>query len=161
MEPPPLIPLTVSYQMPRDVLIRVLFRRVFFRWRRLRGILLILVAAVLFYIAGRDFRVVSYLAIALIFFLPWALYRGIVRLIDQNAQYTAPKTLAFGPAAVVVTGPNFKSELAWSMFKGFSEDADYFYLHLADTGFDSVIPKAAFTAEQQEAFRRYAAALKV
>jgi hypothetical protein len=132
-----------------------------FRARRIRTSILFLVAAVLFYFAGpsSEFRYLSYAMVGVVFIIPWALYRGIVRVINQSPQYTDPKTITFSSAGVVVVGPKYKSELAWSMFKAFSEDSTYFYLHLSDTGFDSVVPKSAFSAEQQEEFRSYASAL--
>jgi hypothetical protein len=50
--------------------------------------------------------------------------------------------------------------LPWTTFKGFSEDPTYFYLHLTDTGFASIIPKTAFTPESQQKFREYATPLR-
>jgi len=59
-------------------------------------------------------------------------------------------------SGVVVIGPNYRSELAWSVLKAFSEDATYFCLHLAKNGFDSVISKAAFDEYQRDDFRKLA-----
>jgi hypothetical protein len=156
MESPPVSQQTVSYQIPRGLLVGILFRRMFFRARRLRFVGLLLLAAALFYFAGRGAEYLAYACIGFIFLSPWILYRAIARAIDQNSQFTDPKTLTFSPAGLLVVGPNYKSELDWSMFKAFSENDANFYLHLTDTGFDSVIPKSAFTPAQQEEFRQYA-----
>lgn len=87
---------------------------------------------------------------------PFLLYRNIAKAIDGNAQFTDPKALEFNEAKLNVTGPNWKSELPWTMFRGFSEDSEYFYMHLSDNGLDSVLPKGAFTSEQQQRFREIA-----
>jgi hypothetical protein len=102
---------------------------------------------------------VEYLGIGflvLIAFVPVIAYFNLARMVDSNAQYTDLKTLEFGPTRLVVTGPDWKSELPWTYFKRFSEDETYFYLHLTRNGIGSAIPKEAFSREQQERFRRYA-----
>jgi len=156
MESPALAPQTISYQIPRDVLIRLLYRRTFFRPRRFRSVILFLAAAALFYIAGPEYRYLTYIFVGVIFILPWAWHRAVVRTIDQTPWYADQKTVTFSPAGLTAVGHNYTSELAWTYFKAFSEDTSYFYLHLSNTGFDSVLPKAVFTAQQQEEFRRYA-----
>jgi hypothetical protein len=147
---------TITYQVPRDQLIRVLFRRMLVSPRRIRSNALFLVAAAFFYFSYPQLRVLSYAIVGVMILLPLALRRGIARVIDQNPQFTDPKTLTFGSEGILLVGPNYKSEMAWSMFRGFSEDTSYFYLHLTDTGFDSVLPKNAFTPSQQELFRKLA-----
>jgi len=151
---------TVTYQVPRNELIRIIFRRMLVSRRRIRNTALFLVAAALFYFSYPQLRVLSYAIIGVVLLLPFALRRGIARAIDQNPQFTDLKTITFGPEGVVLVGPNYKSEMDWNMFKGFSEDASYFYLHLSDTGFDSVLPKSAFTPPQQELFRKLASRRK-
>jgi hypothetical protein len=147
---------TITYQVPRDELVRVLFRRMLLSPRRIRSNALFLVAAVLFYFSYPQLRVLSYAIVVVMILLPFALRRGIARAIDQNPQFTDLKTLTFGPEGILLVGPNYKSEMAWNMFRGFSEDSSYFYLHLTDAGFDSVLPKSAFTPPQQELFRKLA-----
>jgi hypothetical protein len=151
---------TVTYQVPRNELVRVIFRRMLVSRRRIRNTALFLAAAVLFYFSYAQLRDWSYAIVAVVLILPFALRRSIVGAIDQNPQFTDLKTITFGPEGVHLVGPNYKSELEWSMFKGFSEDASYFYLHLSDTGFDSVLPKSAFTPPQQELFRKLASRRK-
>jgi hypothetical protein len=91
-----------------------------------------------------------------IIFMPIAQYRVLAKAVDHDRMLTDPKTLEFGSSQLVLTGPNWKSEMPWTRFRGFSEDATYFYLHLSDNGIASVIPKSAFSSEQQERFRQYA-----
>lgn len=88
--------------------------------------------------------------------MPIVLYRAIAKAVDNDRIWTDPKTLEFGPSQLVATGPNWKTEMPWTQFKGFSEDDTYFYLHLSDNGITSVIPKSAFSSDQQEHFRQYA-----
>ncbi len=156
MEPPTQDPQTITYQLPREQLVPILFRRMFFRLRRLRFVGLLLLAAVLFYISGQNSRYLAYACLVFLLLSPWILYRAISRAIDQNPQFTDPKTLTFSPSGLLLQGPTYKSELDWNYFKAFSENDDYFFLHLNNTGFDSILPKSAFTPAQQEAFRQCA-----
>jgi hypothetical protein len=98
----------------------------------------------------------GFLGLGLFLFMPFNLHRVLAKAVDNNQIFTDPKTVEFGPTQLVVTGPNWKSEMPWTRFKGFSEDAIYFYLDLSDNGLASVLPKSAFSFEQQERFRQYA-----
>jgi len=100
----------------------------------------------------------AFAGLGLFAILPTALYFGLNKAASVNSQWTDPKTLEFGPSGLIVTGPNYKSELPWSYFKAFSEDASYFYLHLGNVGVDSVIPKTAFSQDLQQQFRQHAQA---
>src|SRR6266852_3044612 len=71
---------------------------------------------------------------------------------------TGSKTLEFSSSRLITTGPNWKSELPWTTFRGFSVVATYFYHKLSDNGIASVLPKSAFTPESQQLFREYAKA---
>lgn len=144
--------------MPRDVLLRVLYRRALWRARFIRALALLLVAAAMLYFAGREWHGCAYGLVALVVFLPWFVHRFITNAIDNNSQFTDAKTLTFTSAGLVIVGPNYRSELAWSMFKAFAEDDAYFYLSLTASSLPSVLPKAAFTTEQQQEFRQYALA---
>jgi hypothetical protein len=147
---------TVTYQMKGADLARIYFSRAFFKRRSLFAFLLLLVAAVLIYSAGHEFRYGAYFFLGFAIIYPWIWYRKVADTIAQTAHLTCQKTLTYDSAGTVVAGPGFKSEQQWTWFKGFSEDAAYFYLHLSNTGMDSVVPKSAFTPEQQEAFRTWA-----
>lgn len=103
----------------------------------------------------------EYAGFVLVIFLgmaPINIYRAVAKAVAGNSQYTDAKTLEFSSARLVVIGPNWRSELPWTTFRGFSEDATYFYLHLSDNGLASVIPKSSFTGESQAKFREYATA---
>lgn len=92
-------------------------------------------------------------------FIPIIQYRALAKAVDNDRIWTDPKTLDFSSSQLVSTGPNWKIESPWTRFKGSSEDADYFYLHISDNGIAAVIPKSAFSAEQQQKFRQYAQVL--
>ncbi len=100
----------------------------------------------------------GFVLLALFILSPINIYRVLAKAVDGNSQFTDPKTLEFSSTRLVITGPNWKSELSWTTFRGFSEDATYFYLHLSDNRIVSVIPKSAFTPESQQKFREYAKA---
>jgi len=157
MQPPPL-PDTqkISYQVPRDVLIRIWWRRMMLRPRRLLfSAIILLVGISLFFLYPEDVFV-GLIFLSFLVFMPIAQYRAIAKAVDYDRMLTDPKTLEFTSTQLVVTGQNWKSEMPWTRFLGFSEDGTYFYLHLSDNGIASVIPKSAFSAEQQQRFRQYA-----
>jgi hypothetical protein len=146
----------ISYQVPRDILIRIWWRRMMLRPRRLFFTAVILLIGISFLFVWPDDMFVGLIFLLFLVFMPIFLYRALAKAVDNDRMLTDPKTLDFGSSQLVVTGPNWKSEMTWSRFKGFSEDATYFYLHLSDNGIASVIPKSAFSAEQQQIFRQYA-----
>jgi YcxB-like protein len=78
-----------------------------------------------------------------------------MKVVDGKSQLTDFKTLEFGPTHLVLIGSDWKNEMPWTQFKGFSEDDTYFYLHLNRTGIATIIPKSAFSSEQQHLFRKY------
>jgi hypothetical protein len=157
MQPAPL-PDTqrINYQVPRDVLIRIWWRRMMLRPRRLLLSAIILFVGISLFFLYPDDLFVGLILLSLLVFMPVAQYRVIAKAVDNDRMLTDPKTLEFSPAQLVVTGPNWKCELPWTRFLGFSEDANYFYLHLSDNGIASVIPKSAFSGEQQQRFRECA-----
>ncbi len=122
--------------------------------RLLLSAIILLVGISLFFLYPDDLFV-GEIFLLLLVFMPIAQYRVIAKAVDNDPMLTDPKTLEFSPAQLVVTGPNSKCELPWTRFLGFSEDATYFYLHLSDNGIASLIPKSAFSGEQQR-FREYA-----
>ena len=157
MQAPPL-PSTqiVRYQVPRDVLTRVLWRRMMLRPRRLIFSAVILLIGISFLFIWRDDMFVGLIFLLFLVFMPIAQYRTIAKAVGSDRTWTDPKTLEFGSSKLVLTGPDWKSEMPWTRFIGFSEDTTYFYLHLSDSGVASVIPKSVFSSEQQQVFRQYA-----
>jgi hypothetical protein len=127
-----------------------------FRPRRLLFSAVILLVGISFLFVWPDDLFVGLLFLLFLVFMPIAQYRAIAKAIDNDRTWTDPKTLDFSSAQLVLVGPNWKSELPWTRFRGFSEDAIYFYLHLSDSGLASMIPKSAFSSQQQQLFRQYA-----
>jgi YcxB-like protein len=116
----------------------------------------VLIGASIFFLTVRGgMEYVGYSILVFLTIVPISLYLGLKRVVDGKSQLTDLKTLEFGPSHLVVTGPDWKSETPWTQFKGFSEDDTYFYLHLNRTGIATVIPKSAFSSEQQRIFREY------
>jgi YcxB-like protein len=156
MQPPPLPDtLTVSYQVPRDVLIRVWFRRYLRRPNLFCLLGSEILLAIICFILGGGGQIAAIVLLAFAAVTPIGMYRGIVRKVDSDPMLTDAKTVEVGPSRIVITGPNWKSEVPWTRFQGFSEDDTYFYLHLSNV-IASIIPKSAFTPDQQQIFRQYA-----
>jgi len=146
----------VSYQIPRDVLIRTWWRRMMIRPRRLFFIaFLALFSVACFFVRGG----MEYAGIVFVVFLvmmPINLYCVLAKAVDGDRVWTDPKTVEFSPAQILVIGPNWKTEMPWTRFKRFSEDSMYFYFDISHNGLGSVVPKSALSEQQQEILRRYA-----
>ena len=157
MQPPSLPETsTVSYQVPRDVLVRIWWRRVLLRPRILGGMAVLAAVAAFCFVARGGAEYAGGVLLIFLVMTPINTYRAVAKAVDGNSQHTDPKTLEFSSTRLVVTGPNWKSELPWTTFHGFSEDNAYFYLHLSSNGLASVVPKNAFAPDQQQRFREYA-----
>jgi len=126
------------------------------RPRRLLFSAFILLVGISFFFLWPNDAFVGLIFLMFLVFMPIAQYRAIAKAVDNDQTLTDSKTLDFGSSQLVVTGPNWKTEVPWTRFRGFSEDATYFYLHLSDNGIASVIPKSSFSAEQQQLIRQYA-----
>lgn len=157
--PPFLESSSITYQIPRNVLIRIWWRRMMFRPRLMILTSILIILGITCLILGNGSEIVGYFLIVFAIVAPFNIYRAVSKAIDDNSQWTDRKTLDFSPSRLVATGPSWKSELPWTHFKGFSEDDDYFYLHLSNNGLASVVPKSAFTSEQQQRFRQCASTL--
>jgi hypothetical protein len=161
MQTPPLLEsLSVTYQVPRNVLVKILLRRVIIRPRSLIVKSLVIISAIVCFSLGAVGELAGFILLGVVVGGSIGIYRAITKAVDSNSQLTDKKTIEFSPSRLVATGPDWKNDWPWTRFNGFSEDADYFYLHLSDVGFASVIPKNAFAPEQQEKFREYAKAIK-
>ena len=160
MQPPPL-PRTssVSYQLSRAEVQRVWWRRTIFRPKFLAFAALFLLCIPLSHLSapGSDHFVIP-IVLVLIAGLPVSIYFTLGRAIDQNRQLTDPRSLEFGPEQLVATGPDWRTEFSWTLYRGFSEDPRYFYFHLNNSGLVSLIPKRAFSPEQESLFRQCARA---
>jgi len=128
------------------------------RPRRLAAIALLVLVSIACFMMRQGMEYVGVVLVVFVIMMPINLHRVVAKAVDGNSQFTDAKVLEFSPSQIVVTGPSRKTEQTWRRFKGFSEDDTYFYLHLSDNGLASVIPKSAFSSEQQQLFRRYAQA---
>jgi len=155
---------TITYQVPRDVLVRIWWRRMVCRPRLLIGMTIFAVMGIgcimMRLFAGGDtgFLYCGSGLLFLIIVAPLNIYRVLAKAVDDNAQFTDRKVVEFSQTKLIITGPNWKSELPWSHFLGFTEDANYVYMPLSKNGIASVVPKSAFTPDQLESFRVYAKA---
>ncbi len=160
MEPPPVQEtLKISYQMPRNVLIRIWWKRMILRPLAIAEMTIMLAAVATFcFVIRAGIQSAGFVILALLIMTPISIYRVLAKVVDGNSQHTDPQTLEFTSSRLIITGPNWKIELPRTTFRGFSEDATYFYLRLSDNGIASVVPKSAFTPESQQKFRDYAKA---
>src|SRR5258707_15194975 len=115
MEPPP-VPetLRISYQMPRDVLIRIWWKRMILRPRIIGGMTIMLAGATFFFEIRAGMQSAGFVFFALFIFSPINIYRVLAKAVDGNSQHTDPKTLEFSSTRLVITVPNWKSELPWT-----------------------------------------------
>jgi YcxB-like protein len=156
--PPPSETCTIHYQLPRDILLQIWWRRVLFNRSRARFYVLLFVAVGLIVYAaphpiGVSFALFTCLYLAL---TPFIVRHRLAKAIDETPQFTDPKTVEFGPSHFIVSGPNWRSELPWTTYRAFSEDESYFFLSGTDIRLPAVVPKSAFTPHQMEKFRAYA-----
>lgn len=152
---------SVSYQMPRNQLLQIWWRRWLLRPRLLILLSVLLVAALNFIFMSERMFWYGVLILVMVVVFPLSIYRVFGRAIDEEPDYIALKKLEFDPSRLIITTPNAKGEMLWTRFRRFSEDEKYFYLHLSDSNPVSVIPKSAFTPEQTDKFRAYASAANV
>ena len=103
-----------------------------------------------------DLRLLAVLPVVFLLLAPLNVYQLYARSVDGEPQLTDQKTLEFSFSRLAFTGPDWRNEMTWKRFKRFSEDAEYFFLDLPHSSLAVIIPKSAFTPEQQRTFRQYA-----
>jgi len=118
------------------------------------GILVILVAISFALRDGMEY--VGIVFLIWVVMMPINLYRVLAKTVATQKELTDPRTVDFSSSRIVASGPDWKTEVPWSKYQGFSEDAAYFYMHLSDNGLAAVVPKSAFTPMQEQKFREYA-----
>jgi hypothetical protein len=107
MQSPPLLDTQkVSYQVSRDILIRIWWRRMMLRPRRLLFSAVILLVGVSFFFLYPDDMFVGVIFLMFLVFMPIAQYRAIAKAVDNDRILTDPKTLEFGSSQLVLTGPD-------------------------------------------------------
>src|SRR5712692_10041256 len=94
MQPPP-VPeaLKISYQMPRNVLIRIWWKRMMLRPRVIAGMTIMLAGAIFFFVIRAGIQSAGFVILALLIMTPINVYRVLAKAVDGNSQFTDPKTL--------------------------------------------------------------------
>src|SRR5712664_1533659 len=94
MQPPP-VPetLKISYQMPRNVLIRIWWKRMMLRPRVIAGMTIMLAGAIFFFVIRAGIQSAGFVILALLIMTPINFFRVLAKAIDGNSQFTDPKSL--------------------------------------------------------------------
>src|SRR2546422_1725907 len=95
---------SIDYQLPRDVLVRIWWRRMMLRPRILGGVATMLGLAAFCFLVREGMEYAGFLLLLFAAVTPVSVYRAVTRAVDGNAQYTDPKTLEFSSARPVVKG---------------------------------------------------------
>jgi len=114
-----------------------------------------LIAVACMFLPG-DLRLLAVLPVVFLVFAPLDVYQLYAKSVDCEPQLTDQKTLEFSLSRLALIGPDWRNEMTWKRFNGFSEDAEYFFLNLRHSALAVIIPKHALNAEQQQIFREYA-----
>lgn len=151
-------PFDVVVDMPGTEIASALRRRLLTSGRFMLAVAMLLLVITCFCFARRE----------LAFSLPFA---ATISVLTLYRWYYAPemwlrmqphlgerKVIHVSPDCLKLTTPSVKSELPWTYFLCWSETTKYFMLDLTPGGFCSILPKSAMNAEQQQAFRTWAAA---
>ena len=103
---------------------------------------------------------ITFLGIVLTFFTPPLHRASYANHVRKNAAiYTEKYCVAFDEQRLVYETPKTRTEIAWTWYRGVSEDQDYFYL-LGDGGqVMSALPKRAFDHGGLTEFRRCSQAI--
>jgi hypothetical protein len=146
----------MAYQVPRAVWIRAWWKQTMLNRRTLLVLTMWAIMAVGCMFLLDSMRLLAILPAFFLLLGPVNVYALYAKSVDSEPQLTDPKTLQFSRTRLAFVGPDWRNEMAWKRFKGLSEDADYFYLLPQHNSLCAVIPKRAFTPEQQQLFREYA-----
>jgi hypothetical protein len=152
---------SVSYHNTEKTIASQWFRRLAFSTYNIAYIVILVCIAFSDSISFFVFGKIPYWAMLSVFIIiatNLITYWITTKAVANDSLIGIPKKLEFSYTQIRITGADFKTELPWNYFKSFSEDKNYFWLHLRKNkkGLDSLFPKSAFTSEQQEAFRRFA-----
>jgi hypothetical protein len=151
---------TARYQVPRAVLIWTWWKRIMLRPRTLiaLSIWLLMAVAIWSFFSG-DVRFLAIIPLVFVLIAPINVYQLYARAVDSEPQLTDLKTIEFSKNHFAAIGPDWRNETAWRRFKGFSENDEYFLLNIRYNNLAAIIPKKAFTPEQETAFRQCLAKL--
>ena len=141
---------TIKYQLSKSELFVTAIRRKLLRFGFIAAELSLLAAMLVNWFAGTRDSVI-WLAGGFVF-LPVFILGAISKAISSNPRLTAETTLTFDQSGLQLSTPGWKSELAWSVFRKWSESSEYFFLHLGETT-ATVFPKRAFAPPEADLFR--------
>jgi hypothetical protein len=88
-------------------------------------------------------------------YLPIGAIGTYSRILRSTPDLTAPMTVTFGDNGLIVQSTAQRTEIGWSIFSGWAETPEYFFLTYRGTPIELVLPKRAFAAQQTEAFINY------
>src|SRR2546422_4676247 len=121
--PPPPDTQRISYQLPRDVLIRIWWRRMMLRPRRLIATAILLIFTGISFALGDGMEYVGIIFLIWAVMMPINLYRVLAKTVATQKELTDPRTVDFTSSRIVASGPDWKTEVPWTKYQGFSEDA--------------------------------------
>jgi len=147
---------TMAYQVPRGALIWTWWKRLMSSPRTLIALSIWAVLAVGCLFLPGDLRFLAVFPAVFLLLAPINVYQLYAKSVDGEPQSTDQKTLEFSRSRLAFSGPDWRNEMAWTRFKRLAEGPEYFFLELRRSSLAVVIPKSAFTPEQQQAFREYA-----
>jgi hypothetical protein len=149
----------ITFEIAKPELRRVMWRRVVTRSRYLQSIGLFLLLALAALLVGGAWTSAGCLLLLYALVRPFVMWDVVTRAINRSITLDGPRTVEYGPAGLVASGSDWKTEVPWRHFKGWSEDATYFFLDTTESGVASVIPKQAMNGAQQDLMRRYLATI--
>ena len=153
----PIEPFDITVDMSSAEIAGVIRRRLFANIRFLIPMALILAWGCWLF-ATVNMGQASLFAAILAGALCFRFWRAPAIWLRMNPHLSERKTLHISQERLGLTTSTVKSELPWTYFLCWRETSEYFMLDLTATGFCSIVPKAAMTPEQQQAFRTWAAA---
>src|SRR5205809_6665560 len=112
--PPPPDTQRVSYQLPPDVPIRIWWRRMMRRPRRLIATAILLIFTAISLALGDGMEYVGIIFLIWAVMMPINLYRVLAKPVATHKEVTDPRTVRFTSSRTVASGPDSNTELPWT-----------------------------------------------
>jgi hypothetical protein len=148
---------SITCQTPRKVVIWTLWRNFM---RKPRPIITLCILAGLgiglLLFASESIRFAGVFPLVMAAMAPLNVYRLYAKGVDADPVWTSRRTFEFTHLGFVLVGPEVELRVGWKRYRLMSEDAEFFYLHLAPSVISITLPKAAFGPGQADLFREYA-----